>query len=539
MWPVLVGVILLIAAGLRFWALGQQSLWFDELFSANAAMYGPRIAIKVTAQDTNPPLYYVFQALLMPLLGHAEWALRAFSAVVGVLTTGVIYLAGRKLFDRATGAWAAAMFAVAVLPLQYAQEARMYSLLMFFAALTLWLFGRLAEKPSLARAALLGVALAGLAYTHVYGYMAAPLLLVPVVLVPRLRKRLGKLMLATYAVAVVLFLPWALQIPAQIAIVRGQVAKGNWWMLPVDSVTRSFLSNLVSFAPGQAGLAAMVFIALLIVGVAAPVVWIEAFAAGQYDPAEEEAPEAPNSAAADRQPDVAPLRAEPASPTIPAEAGHAVAPTAAEEDIREGDLLWVLLTLAVVPMLVGLIISKYVTPIATVRNALVCLPAMYLLVARGGTKLHRPGAIALAILLLFGALQLPSFYSDTSKGEWRQATQIVLSQPKTGVLTQEWESDFNLESYAKLIKGEGWMHSMWVDHLNAKPSATGLVINGDANFHVPKFIWQFDRIWVVSMTSNSSVAKYMNNVAGWKLTQTIDLGKPVMRLYTRVDAPKK
>jgi len=31
----------------------------------------------------------------------------------------------------------------------------------------------------------------------------------------------------------------------------------------------------------------------------------------------------------------------------------------------------------------------------------------------------------------------------------------------------------------------------------------------------------------------------MNNVAGWKLTQTIDLGKPVMRLYTRVDAPKK
>jgi hypothetical protein len=326
-------------------------------------------------------------------------------------------------------------------------------------------------------------------------------------------------MLATYGVAIVLFLPWAFMIPTQIAIVRGQVAKGNWWMLPVDSVTRAFLSNLVGFAPGQAGLAAIVFIALLIVGVAAPVVWIEAFAAGQYDPTEDEAREAAEAPAA-------------------AQKSH-VAPVPADEGIREGDLIWVLLTMAIAPMLAGLIISKYITPVATVRNALVCLPAMYLLVARGGTKLHRPGAVALAILLLFGALQLPSFYSDTSKGEWRQATQIVLSQPKTGVLTQEWESDFDLEAYAKLLKGEGWMHSMWADHLNATPSPTGLIINGDPNYHVPKFIWQFDRIWVVSMTSDSSVAKYMNSVAGWKLTQTLDLGKPVMRLYTRVDAPKK
>ena len=512
LWPVLVGVIILAAALLRFWALGRESLWFDELFSANASMYGPRIAIKVTAQDTNPPLYYVLQAVLIPLLGRGEWALRALSATIGVLTTGVIYLAGRKLFDRTTGAWAAAMFAVAILPLQYAQEARMYSLLMFFAALTLWLFALLAEKPSILRATLLGVALAGLAYTHVYGYMAAPLLLVPVVLVPRLRRRLGKLMFATYATAVVLFLPWALMIPTQVEIVRAQVAKGNWWMLPTESVPHDLLANLVAFAPGQAGLGAMVFAVLLIVGLAVPVVWIEAFAAGAHRPGEIDAPAEPE-------------------PTP--------APEPRDDSIREGDLLWVLLTLAIVPMLAGLLISKYITPVATVRNALVCLPAVYLLVARGGTKLHWPGTIALASLLLFGALQLPAFYSDTSKGEWKQAAQIALSQPKTGVLAQDWESDFDLEVYAKLLKGEGWMHSMWANHLNAQPSPTGLIINGDPNYHVPKFIWQWDRIWVVSMTSDSSVAKYMDHVAGWKLTETRDLGKPVMRLYTRVDAPKK
>ncbi|MDR3687473.1 MAG: glycosyltransferase family 39 protein [Coriobacteriia bacterium] len=538
LWPVLVGVILVVAGVLRFWALGRQSLWFDELFSANAAMYGPSVAIKVTAQDTNPPLYYVLQALLMPMLGRTEWGLRAFSAAIGVLTTGVVYLAGRKLFDRATGTWAAALFAVALLPLQYAQEARMYSLLMFFAALTLWLFARLVEKPNLARAALLGLALAGLAYTHVYGYMAAPLLLVPVVLVPRLRRRIGKLMFVTYPIAAVLFFPWALVIPTQIAIVRGQVAKGNWWMLPVDSVTHAFLANLVAFAPGQAGLAAMVFMALLIVGLAAPVVWIEAFAAGPYDPAEDDAPAVGGSPAASPESANETLRDESTEASVDAEAKPADEPRAGEI-VTEGDLLWVLLTLAVVPMLAGLIISKYVTPIATVRNSLVCLPAIYILVARGGTKLHWPGTVALASLLLFGVLQLPVLYSDTSKGEWRQATEIVLSQPKTGVLTQEWESDFNLEVYSKLIKGESWMHSMWADHLNAKPTPTGLIINSNPYYHIPKFIWQWDRIWVVSMTTKSSVADYMDHAAGWQLTETRDLGKPVMRLYTRVDAPKK
>jgi len=139
--------IVAVSAGLRFWELGRQGLWFDELFSANAVAFGPRIAIQITAQDTNPPLYYVVQSLLVPVLGRSEWAIRVLPAISGVLATLAVFFAGRTLFDRRTGAWAAAMFAVSTIALQYAQEARMYSLLMLLGALVLWVFGALLERP--------------------------------------------------------------------------------------------------------------------------------------------------------------------------------------------------------------------------------------------------------------------------------------------------------------------------------------------------------------------------------------------------------
>jgi len=162
-WVALVTVIVAVACVLRFWELGQHSLWLDELFSANATASGPFAAIRITAGDTNPPLYYVLQAVIGPFLGRGEWALRAMPALAGVLSTVVIYLAGRDLFDRPTGAWAASLFAVSALGIQYAQEARMYSLLLLFAALALWTFARLVLSPTPLRAAALGVVLAAMA----------------------------------------------------------------------------------------------------------------------------------------------------------------------------------------------------------------------------------------------------------------------------------------------------------------------------------------------------------------------------------------
>ena len=338
-WLLLVALIVAVSAGLRFWELGRQGLWFDELFSANAVAFGPRIAIQITAQDTNPPLYYVLQSLLVPVLGRSEWAMRVLPAISGVFATLAMYFAGRTLFDRRTGAWAAAMFAVSTIALQYAQEARMYSLLMLFGALVLWAFGALVERPTWVRAVMLGVLVACLAYTHVYGYMAAPMLLVPVLLLPNTRRRIWRYIVASYAVAGLLFLPWALAIPGQIELVRSQAANGAWWMSPPDSIIGTLLKNLGALSPDQRVLPGLLFGLLLL---AAVFVWPSPGGVGRAEP----------------------LEPGPAVPEI--------------------ERVLTLLVLGLLPILTGLVISKYVTPVATTRNSLVCLPALYVLAARGG-----------------------------------------------------------------------------------------------------------------------------------------------------------
>jgi len=518
-WLLVVFVILTVSAVLRFWDLGKQSLWFDELFTQNTTAYGPNIALKIAMSDTNPPLYYLLQLIFLPVRGRTEWSLRALSAFVGVLSTLAIYLAGRKLFDRPTGAWAAALFVVSTLGLFYAQEARMYSLLILFAALTLWAFGMLLEKPTILRAVLLGVVLAGLAYTHVYGYMAAPMLLIPVLLLPRLRHRVGKLMLVTYPIALVLFLPWALVVPRQIQIVRGQVAAGTWWMRPPVHILGALLTNLKAFSPGQDAFSAMIFIGLIVCAIIL------------LPPTKPSAAEKEPSSAVDS----AGEEGASAAPSAPAEPTPPSEPATDERGVREGDLIWTLLTLAILPMLVGLLISKYLTPVATTRNSLVCLPAAYILAARGGVKLPRwVGLGALAALLVLGAIAVPFYFANNIKDDWRDATLMIISAPrdKAGVLTQEWEADFDLETYAKFLKGGGWLHALWVNKPKATPPL-GHSLDNPTERDIVKWAQNWDTIYVVSMDKPSSVADYMNELPGWKLTQDLSGGRPVIRVFTK------
>lgn len=51
----------------------------------------------------KPILYYWLQAIAIKLFGLKEWALRFFPILCGIMGTLITYLAGRQLFNRATG----------------------------------------------------------------------------------------------------------------------------------------------------------------------------------------------------------------------------------------------------------------------------------------------------------------------------------------------------------------------------------------------------------------------------------------------------
>jgi uncharacterized membrane protein len=182
-------VVILIALALRLALLGEQSLWYDEGVTWLLSQKPPGELIQWTAADIQPPFYYLLIWETDALFGHSEWALRFPSVIFGVLTVPLIYMLARRLFpERSPGSLAsapflaAALLAISPVMVYYAQEARMYTLLVFEAVLAGYLLLKILHSapplspfvfryPPAVAYVLTGVA--GL-YTH---YFAAFLLL--------------------------------------------------------------------------------------------------------------------------------------------------------------------------------------------------------------------------------------------------------------------------------------------------------------------------------------------------------------------------
>ncbi len=129
-------LIILLAALLRFYQLDAQSFWHDEGNSARLAERTLQSITVGTASDIHPPLYYYALHFWRAAFGCSEFALRALSAAAGVLLVWMIYLIGRQLFDEPTALAAALIAAVNPFQIYYSQEARMYALQAMWAAVS-------------------------------------------------------------------------------------------------------------------------------------------------------------------------------------------------------------------------------------------------------------------------------------------------------------------------------------------------------------------------------------------------------------------
>ncbi|HEX8744844.1 MAG TPA: glycosyltransferase family 39 protein [Thermoleophilaceae bacterium] len=140
----LLGLVVL-AAALRFWRIGHQSYWLDEVFTVNLVNEDLAGMLKgVRETESTPHLYYALAWLWEKVTGDGEGALRSLSALFGIATVPVAYLAGRELFRPAVALTAAALVAVNPWLVWYSQEARAYALLVLLtgAALLFFLRGR-------------------------------------------------------------------------------------------------------------------------------------------------------------------------------------------------------------------------------------------------------------------------------------------------------------------------------------------------------------------------------------------------------------
>lgn len=127
-------VLTVVAAALRFYELGEWAFWIDEAHTFRDAT--SRIDEFWNASVSRYPVAYLtLRGLLDWLPGTSEGWLRLPFAFFGVLTVPVLALVGRSLVGRRASLCSAGLLAVFPWHIYWSQNARGYTITLFFALL--------------------------------------------------------------------------------------------------------------------------------------------------------------------------------------------------------------------------------------------------------------------------------------------------------------------------------------------------------------------------------------------------------------------
>src|SRR5215210_6953679 len=202
--------LLAVSAYLRTNSLGE-SLWMDEGLSIGIASQPLFDIPGILRMDGSPPLYYMLLSVWMDVVGDGPAATQALSAAISLVAIPGGLWAGWSLFGRRAGLFCAALCAVNPFLTAYAQETRMYALMLVMSLLAtaaflhVFAFGRRRYLP------LFMVLLALMLYTHNWGLFlaaAAVCALYPCLRVSEDRESFRRDVLLGFGVAGLLYLPW-------------------------------------------------------------------------------------------------------------------------------------------------------------------------------------------------------------------------------------------------------------------------------------------------------------------------------------------
>ena len=121
-------IVLILAAGLRLFLIGNKSLWFDETASVHLAKLPTETLwnLRWIRPESHPPLYYYGLSYWIRWFSSSETSIRLPSALISLVNVALLYVLGNRLFSYRVGLLAAALLALSPLHIWYAQEARMY-----------------------------------------------------------------------------------------------------------------------------------------------------------------------------------------------------------------------------------------------------------------------------------------------------------------------------------------------------------------------------------------------------------------------------
>jgi len=91
--------IIIIGAFIRFASISVNSLWTDEIATiqySTGTIYNIAFGYMMNG-EFNPPLFYLFESIMITLGGVSEFTLRFLPSIFGLLTIPIVYLISKEL----------------------------------------------------------------------------------------------------------------------------------------------------------------------------------------------------------------------------------------------------------------------------------------------------------------------------------------------------------------------------------------------------------------------------------------------------------
>lgn len=245
---VLLAVIMVAAAMLRLWKLGQVPFMHDEFSALLRTRFDNfhDFIQQGVLPDSHPIGVQAFLWLWVRIFGWSEFWVKLPFALMGIGSIYLIYIIGRQWFNRKVGLFSAAFFAVSQFTVFYSQLARPYSAGLFFVLLMAYFWYKIVfESKTPTKGTYIGFALSAWTCSLIQYFSIAQaglIFLTGLLFLPKERRKACWL---SGLSAVVLFAP-TLPIFYQQLFVSGSI--GGWLSAPKATFLTDFLQYTMNYS---------------------------------------------------------------------------------------------------------------------------------------------------------------------------------------------------------------------------------------------------------------------------------------------------
>lgn len=240
------------------------TIWFDESYSAYLVRGDFGDIWNMTSLDVHPPLFYFLLKIWASIFGYTDFSMRFMSVFFGAIAIIFTFHLLKRWFNIKTASIATLALSLSPMLIRYGQEMRMYTLVFAIVIAATYVLDLMLETKNPRYYILYAILIALGMWTH---YFAAIAWIAHIIYytISKRGKLFSKQMILTYALAVVLFIPWVPSLFRQIV----EVQSGFWipsisMATPANYLSQSLMFSEAAYATGWLVLLAIITIVLTV-----------------------------------------------------------------------------------------------------------------------------------------------------------------------------------------------------------------------------------------------------------------------------------